>query len=487
MSATSRRQARGRVCSQRWGDQDSFAAEASLGIGVFATSIANLTKTHAFTRTSSNTLPFLLHHFDTAAYATLSSSTGQQIMKHRVPNLVTQFPFLLEAVLAFSASHMSYLKQEQTTKMPRERQMSIAATWHITRALRGYGRKINDFLALAPPPERAEEDERKGMDALVAACLMLTSLFFHINWSNDQTQIWSSLLMPDETCAASTEGVGDGLGSYPRGLGNPVFFLNSVPGISEPPALVAARSPRPKCEWLTNVTGMSVIISLPQFRLHVNESIWYPFLAEAREAEESNYTVSDLEQNIAAWTTAQQLALSQDRRVDAPRTCDDFNPLLDLPRKDPVPHLRLMVIRSPNKGVLTPVVDNLIRILTLNPSDFDTFGQIISYPSRFSPELPPLIASRDVIALLILGYWFGLLEGVPHWWCYARGRAEGLIIQKWLLAIVRDMDAKIVEWGAFRETCRDRQNRVDLAQAVEEYVDWRRARQLGQATAWHSV
>lgn len=93
--------------------------------------------------------------------------------------------------------------------------------------------------------------------------------------------------------------------------------------------------------------------------------------------------------------------------------------------------------------------------------------------------MSPLVANRHNIALLILGYWFGLLEGIPHWWCRKRGRVEGSAIQGWLANSVRSMETMVKGWGAVRESEDDRRWREASARAVEEFVAWRKRRNLG--------
>ena len=439
-------------------DNVSFTSEATLGMGFFASSIAEMTRTHATTHTSPNTLAFLLHHFSTTAYTTLSSNTGQKIIKQRIPGLVMQFPFLLEAVVAFSASHMSYLKQSKSGAVPSN--MGIVAAWHIVRALRGYGQKISDLQGREAIKISAHQQdglyERKGMDALVAACLILTSLFYHVSWSNHQPQLWSSLWSPARIMH-STTGHSANYSPAPAG-GVPVPMPNGVvptPLKSSPAGQsgpYSSTTSTPQCDWLTNVTGMSIVLTLAQFREHLPHSIWYPFLAEGNDMEATPEALIDSKvrsRSDPPATSQQSPSNSHSEPSFAPNeelTCTAINCLLPTPASTSLqlPHLShlLAISRHIHRPVLRPLLTHLTNLLPLRPADLSTFSRIISFPSFFpAPTFPQLVAARDPAVLLILGYWFGMLEGVPHWWCQERGRREGRVVEAWLCALVKGWEA----------------------------------------------
>lgn len=491
-----------------------FASEATLGLDIFATSIASLTRSHALTKTSSNTLPFLLHHFTSSGFATLSSYTGQKILKDQVPGLATQYPFLLDTILAFSANHVTYLGQRQRPEASKMKQMNFTATWHTLRALRGYGRTLNNYQdelyasrsrGNGKPMPRSQrglgtrQDRRQEIDALIAACLMLTSLFYHVVETDEQSRVWSSKWVPDETqdVMSATENVNDQIGLRNR---NDVM---ATPFPDHGPPLVslgrghsalygpAAENPstrhwsRPKCDWVTNMTGLSILLSLKSFQEQLPYSIWSPFFAEARE-EGRNGTVGAR----GSWSKGTGTFDENGHQRDPPNPsnqvesstepCDIVNPPLESPEPQRLPHLHtLLSLESQHHVTCAPLVTHLTSLLALSPADLNNFSPIISFPARFSPALPPLISNRHVIALLILGYFFGMLEGVPHWWCYERGRSEGLDIQHWLIDSVRSMSKTAKGWGALRESEAGRRWREGSARAVEEFVQWRKERRLG--------
>lgn len=492
-----------------------FASEATLGIDIFATSIASRTRTHALTKTSSNTLPFLLHHFSSSAFATLSSYTGQRIMKEQVPVLAMQFPFLLDTILAFSASHVTYLGQKRRSTASDRREMSVAAAWHTLKALRGYGETISDYhgeqqavgraanenrTAASQHDLRATHDERQQLDALVAACIMLTSLFYHVDWTNDQAHIWSSIWMPDEAEDAITMGknVSDNINraksdndvtalSFPDNAPPFAFFGGGYSSLYGPAAInrTTRHWSKPKCDWLTNVTGLSILLSLTAFQEHLPCSIWFPFFAEANEDHRNDPLAEQVSGQTVRVPSAENslqanTSTERNRRDFSSDPCDVVNPPLEPPEPERMPQLRTLLLLTPQlQASCGPLIAHLASLLALSPSNLNNFSQIISFPARFSPNLPPLVASRHVIALLILGYWFGLLEEVPHWWSRERGRAEGMAIQGWLVNLVQSSTKMAKGWGALRESGADRQWREGSAGAVNEFVAWRKARNLG--------
>ena len=492
-----------------------FASEATLGLDVFATSIANLTKMHALTKTSSNTLPFLLHHFTSSAFATLSSHTGQKIIQAQVPALAMQFPFLLDTLLAFSASHVTYLGQQQRPEGPKRGEMNVAAAWHTLRALRGYGKTISEYQAercnvrsatngrKGPATHRglgAMHDERQELDAMVAACIMLTSLFYHVDWTDDQAHVWSSIWMPDETQNPITmsKNVNERISrakcdndisaiSFPDNPPPFAFFGRGYSSLYGPAAQNRATRhwSQPKCDWVTNVTGMSILLSLTPLQQHLPCSIWFPFFAEANEKPGNNPLVEQirgLQKRVSsAGNDLQQEISSQNNPLDAStEPCNVVNPPLEPSEPERVPHLHALLSLTPqHQATCAPLLAHLTSLLALSPTNLDNFSQIISFPAHFSPSLPPLVADRHAIALLILGYWFGMVEEVPHWWSHERGRAEGLAIQGWLVNVVQSMARMAKGWGAVRESEGDRRWRETSARAVNEFVVWRKERNLG--------
>lgn len=492
-----------------------FASEATLGLDVFATSIASLTRSHAFTKTSTNTLPYLLHHFTSSGFATLSSNTGQKVLKDQVPGLATQFPFLLDTILAFSANHVTYLEQKQGIKASAKKEMSVTATWHTLRALNGYGRTLSEYhdeiVAIGPIDNggwvprsqsgpKTKQDQRQELDALVAACIMLTSLFYHVVDTDEKSRVWSSKWIPDETedAISATKSVNDHTGG-PGSLGDvlktpfpdngpPLVFLDA--GHSSLHEAASKNSStkhwaKPKCDWVTNMTGLSILLSLTPFQEHLPYSIWFPFFAEANDRDRNGtvgINVSHLQVPEFVAGNGREGRPSCGRYPPDSSTgpCDFVNPPLACPEPERLPHLHTLMSLDPQHHIIcAPLVAHLMSLLALSPANLDNFSQIISFPGRFSPGLPPLVANRHVVALLIIGYWFGLVEGIPHWWSRERGRTEGLAIQDWLVNMVKTMAKMAKGWGALRETEDVRQWREGTARAVEEFVEWRKERSLG--------
>lgn len=101
----------------------------------------------------------LLSHFISTGASTLSSPTGQHILRTQIPSLFLKHRTLLHCVLAYSAAHHRYL----------QRLISVhdhAATYHISEGLRLYAQNLQHYTS-------AEET-----DAMFAACLLLTALFW---------------------------------------------------------------------------------------------------------------------------------------------------------------------------------------------------------------------------------------------------------------------------------------------------------------------
>ncbi|ETN37540.1 uncharacterized protein HMPREF1541_07162 [Cyphellophora europaea CBS 101466] len=517
----------------------SFTQEATLGMHVFATSICSLTQSHTITRTSPNTVPFLLHHFSTSGYATLSSHTGQQILKTKMPELVIRFPFLLETILAFSASHVIHLSSDRDENMlghvehlnphnakmqSKDMQMGVTAAWHARRALRGYAAKIAEYRSREALSESMVSDitnrrwprdeERQELDALVAACIMLTSLFYHVVWCDESGWSWASTWLNaspprnqsfNMSNAEAPQFLGCSINNHSYSIPCPSLSSNNT--APPPPPLNLQGAPQDgklQINWLTNVTGMSILLSLTPFREHLPHSIWYPFFAESSDETHGNgpadkitaLGLSGAGRGAGAGAFLSSAASTRPAAPIHPPTSNtlDFDgdnphptichivapPLAPATQPPtPLPHLHALLPLTPpsHRPIYTPLLTQLLGLLTLSPTDLNNFSQLISFPSRFPPGFEQLIQAREPLALLILGYWFGLLEGVPHWWCRGRGRAEGEAVGRWLDGVVVGLemgDQRVEGW--FGNGVEQRVWRVRLREAVGELGRWREGR-----------
>jgi Fungal specific transcription factor domain len=192
----------------------AISVEAGLGIGVFASTIARMTGRATARGATTNSFVYMLRHFEENAFATLSSPTGQQILKTKIPSIVQQYPFLLHSVLAYSSTHLKHLGQV-------DREMCMASRFHTQRALQLYVQHLSQ-----PVPDQ-------DMDAMFAACLMLTGLFFvGVGGDLDPTKSW-----------------------------------------------IMQRTFR----WVTTASGLTTLVRAQKGWNHL-ESVWLKFLIEARTA-----------------------------------------------------------------------------------------------------------------------------------------------------------------------------------------------------------
>ena len=189
-------------------------------IGSYVASLAGAATAKAST---ANSLVHILSHFETSAFATLSNSTGQQILKTKVPRIVNQYPFLLHSVLAYSASHLRYLKGDIGN-------INITARFHTSKALNLYSERLCQVI----PNEE--------MDAMFAACLLLTGLFY-VDDEHVPINSWSTQKN----------------GNY---------------------------------GWITMASGLAILLS-KQKNWDRSKSFWLPVLAEANAAQQ--HSISDIQ------------------------------------------------------------------------------------------------------------------------------------------------------------------------------------------------
>ncbi|RMZ76577.1 hypothetical protein DV737_g4747, partial [Chaetothyriales sp. CBS 132003] len=288
-------------------------------------------------------------------------------------------PFLLHAVLAYSASHLEYLSNSAS----RPDRMALIAAYHTQRAQDLYALRLNAYKSgpsLPPPWCESQLDE---MDALVAACMILNSLFYHMNVRDAPQSAWTlSPLQPSSECA------------YQSGC-------------------------EVSCEWLTRISGMIEILRLSQFRhrLSQSNSCWFPILEES--------------------------LVSRQRRDRA--RCDetDRTPLgqHELAASDPVKAIPALfnLVLSGHQPAYSTALSMLTPLLGLDPRDLDNFSRFVPFAAMLDDDFVKLVNQRppDPIALLILGHWFVRMGQVPHWWCKTRGQGEAMAIAWYVDAVVR--------------------------------------------------
>ena len=303
-------------------------AEAWLSFDAIGSHIAKLAGAATAKASTANSLVYILRHFETSAFATLSNSTGQQILKTKIPHLVDQYPFLLHSVLAYSASHLRYLKGDIGN-------INATARFHTSKALSLYSERLHQAIS-------GEE-----MDAMFAACLLLTGLFF----------------------------------------------------VDDEPVPINSWSTRNNGHygWITMASGLPILLNT-QKDWDRSKSFWLPFLAEVNTAQQ--HSVSDIQH---------------------------------------VPRELFEVCASASLEVYTPALVNLGSIMR-SATDNQEFARLISFPSRLSPDFNKLVYLQDSGALLILTYWFALMQRVPYWWCMGRTRHECQVLCQRLR---RHSDAKV--------------------------------------------
>ena len=392
-------------------------------------------------------------------------------------------PFLLHAVLAFSSSHLEYL----SGGMPQSANWVATAGYHTQRALRLYA----DHIQLHQKDYRhARMNHSSGleeMDALFAACIMLTSLFYHIVPHRSWAVSLPQLPFPDYDC-------------------------------------------EPGFDWLTSTSGLSILLSLTQFQSRLRESIWLPFISEAsrlngyRPGYEERIRVnlsSDASSTTSSSATTSTTSNGGSATTSPTEQVHDFHPRVptltesssvNLPNVPP--HLLHLAVSSSSANIYGPALVLLNPILTLEPTNLNYFGAFISFPSRLSSDFIALLRRKeqlvassvdfgtfrcskvvslginappatcnppftmidkvdnntsslqserpdpDPIALLILGYWFDQIGEVPHWWCGRRGRGECAAILAWLKGKMREERRSCAHGG---------QGRKMFGKAVEEF------------------
>lgn len=445
----------------------TLAQESVLGIHAVSTHIASLVSASTKTANSSNTLPFLISHFTQFSCATLSSHTGQVIMRNKIPGLLLRHRFLLHTVLAFAASHLEYLQNTSNGQCPTSR-LAATASWHSQRGLRLYGDKISWYQAKSTSTQKIQDadmwfsllsgentsnasaEERDDMDAMVACCVMLTSLFFHCPWDTEsQAEVsWTKSILPMPEGSAQTSQPGSIFDELPQlhshdrntapSCGETIRHLNSKSHTTISPAwqdfvsgqTCVVTKPVPgtqQVNWLTTITGMAILLSLPSFQKNLQDSIWLPFFQEANDqhypqleglctdVEDTLASISNLPtpSERAASNNIKSLQGSSAAKFGARLNCSNiqdpgleynFVPKFSSPTNMKLPHLHCLSsifaqssstqLRREHQ-LMHPVISHLIYLISLDPADLNNFSPIISFPSRLPSDFPRLFASAS--------------------------------------------------------------------------------------------
>ncbi|KIX01246.1 uncharacterized protein Z518_08971 [Rhinocladiella mackenziei CBS 650.93] len=386
-----------------WPTTAALSSEYTLGIHVFATVIARFTNASIRNGSSPNSLAHILRHFEHAGCRTLSSYTGQRILHDDVPSMLTSYPFLMHAVLAFSAFHLRYLAAKHHNRLNDTfyGPLTLTSSYHSQRALELYGECIQSYRSIDPSTSGSALE----MDALFAACIILTSLFYHydIDFHSHSLQSTSTII------------------SWTITNPIPIPFGTRFNPCYDP------QKTNHNVDWLINVTGVSILLQQMHFQENVWKSKWLPFFLEASPEHASGPAAADHHQYA-------------------------------------LPYLYAFVRDSPLASIYAPALTVLRPLLSLDPTDLSNFSPLISLPGRLSPHFINLMRQQDPAAVLLLGYWFGILERVPHWWCSERGKVEVEAVLGFLERVVERWESEAQKlWDGVRK----------LRRAVEEFRWWR--------------
>lgn len=201
-------------------DKDWYENIQIPGIDAFAASIDRLAASQGWHKaTSTQNYAELLLDFPKTVTSTLSSPSGVQVISTHVLPLVTSYPFLLHAILALTAAHM-------TCVAGRGDDFAAAAIFHTQASLTLYTARLDRL------------DDRAEMDAMLATCFMLTALFY---LSHDRLHTTASWVFP---CVGA--------------------------------ARCATR-------WHTIISGPALLLRSAEFTRSAERSIWFPFMQQSMD------------------------------------------------------------------------------------------------------------------------------------------------------------------------------------------------------------
>jgi hypothetical protein len=554
---------------QPWESTAALSFEATMSIHAVGTAIARSSNVATKSLGTSNAFPYLLHHFTQNSYKTLANPATQKVIQGEVPGLLMTHPFLMHAVLAFSASHLGYLQNNDAAPSANE-----TGVYHTRRALALYGGRIRWYQTRGPNEQPtyqlyAQRIEGKAqilpenvageMDALLVTSVLLTSLFFHngneahmTSWILPETSLGRPSLQDWHRKAVDAQFAGLEETLCPFGDANCPFKEAltplTIPNTSNEASAFCDSSgfdsPRTQTDWISAITGMATLLILGPFARNLAQSIWKPFFAstvaehlidesvadrytsQAPPASDSS-TVQMNDWKLLKLSGAADLPLTPLSQSDASQTAC---PVRDAPALDPsatpfcyqksfvelwpttpapsfksttlrtqpeqpssttplptktiqLPHLVRLAAQSAFSSTYRPVIPHLLSLLTTTSSfgfpqssDSDSmhyFSPLISFPSRLPPLVLMLVRAQDEVAMLVLGYWFTMLERLPHWWCRKRGQMEAAMTEAWLCRRVKEDAAQASGWGARVEEPWEKDWRGNVKCAVQEFVGWR--------------
>jgi hypothetical protein len=317
----------------------------------FAASVNSIAESRGWWKETSNQINAeLLLRFHGNTITTMSSPTGQSIILSKVTQHFHTYPFLLHAVLAITAAHLTGLGY-------RGGNFAAIAFHHTQQALKLYSERLRRVKDLTE------------MDAIVAACFMLTAIFYFSHDEFNATESW-------------------------------IFCNPDTPG---------------KPNWSRVLSGPALLLQSSEFRDNVHESSWLPFVRETQEllrqattrAGPGDHLVTMLRDLIS-----ESHGDNNNVHFEGTTQKNPYLPILD---------------------ALAPVLRAHFDpgTLTFGPCvDVAHFVSLISFPSRLDNVFIGRLSERDNIALLLVGFWFALLSKLQHcrWWCLRRALTEGKAI-----------------------------------------------------------
>ena len=324
----------------------------------FAASVNSIAETQGWWKATSNQINAdLLLRFHGNTIATMSSPTGQSIILSKVTQHFHTYPFLLHAVLALTAAHVTYLGG-------RDGDFAATSFHHTQQALKLYSERLQLVK------------DRTEMDAMLAACFMLTAIFYLSHDEFNATESW--------------------------------IFRSSD------------SADRPN--WWRVLSGPTLLLQSAVFRANAHESSWLPFIRESQELVRQATTKSGPGDRLVMML----------RDLISESHGDNDNAHFE---------------GSTQKNPYLPVLDALAPVLrarfdpgtlTFGPCvDMADFVSLMSFPSRLDSVFVERLSGRDIIALLLVGFWFALLAKLQHcrWWCLRRALTEGRTIYLYLSTV----------------------------------------------------
>lgn len=211
------------------------------------------------------------------------------------------------------------------------------------------------------------------MDAMLAACFMLTALFYLSHERLRVTDSW-------------------------------IFANKDAPS---------------KPHWSTIISGPTLLIQSKDHTESISESLWFPF---------TNESYSLMGQAREQPGPGEQLVTLLKVLCLESRSATNGSPIEDTTSSDTylsalevlIPALRMHF--DPFSVRITPCTDVATYIL------------LMAFPSRMNTVFVERLSNRDPLPLLLVGFWLALLSKLQHcqWWCLWRALSEGSTILYYL-------------------------------------------------------